>query len=142
MQNVNELTISLIAGLITGVQVRGPDGVARGLKLGDLGGALDGVNEAALLSNDALKREIADRDAAHESLKADYADFKARGAQAAEAARAIIADTRINDAETCARVDAIAAAMLKDKKARDLEAAVKAAQAAVDLVDRLRNDWY
>ena len=136
---VNELTVSLLAGLITGVQVRGPDGVARGLKLGDLGGALDGVNEAALLSVDALKQEIKDRDAVYESLKAAHEALKVTATKAAQLVVAIVDDQSINAEQTAVKCKEVAMHVLTPVRERELAAAVKAAQAAVDLVDRLRN---
>ena len=109
---VNELTISFKDGAMTGVQVRGADGVARGTQAGDIAVQLAGVNEAALMCVDELA-----------SAKAEYAAFKARATTGAVQARTIIADTSITDADTCARIDALVDDMLKNKDERELEAA-------------------
>ena len=119
---VNELTVSLIAGLITGVQVRGADGVARALKLGDLAGALDRVNESAWLSLDAVTME-------RDSIEAALTAYKAQGLAAAQA----VLDAK--DKQTC---DAIARGVKKNENERQIAAAEIAAADALALVERLK----
>ena len=141
-------------------QVRGDDGVARNATLGDLSVQLPAVNEAALLRVDVQTAQLAAMQAEHEAvtsalkaehelalkvqadalaaLQAEYDDFRARGTYAAQTARAIIANPNINDSDSLAQVDGIAAAMLKDKKAREIEAADKAAAEAAAYAAALR----
>lgn len=52
--------------------------------------------------------------------------LKATAAEAVETARRIIADPTINDADSCAQVDRIAAELLKNKQERELAAALQA----------------
>ena len=67
------------------------------------------------------------------ALKVEYAAFKAAATTVAENARAIIADTNVSDADSCAMVDAMAAQMLMSKRQRDRAAAlVKLAEAQAE----------
>lgn len=147
---VRELTVILDAGgKITAAQVRGADGVGRNLALADLPASLAAVNEAALLRGDAKAAELVALQAEHDAalkvqadvcaaVQAEYDDFRARGTYAAQTARQIIANPNISDADSLVQVDGIAAAMLADKKARDLAAADKAAAEAVAYAAALR----
>jgi hypothetical protein len=113
---VRELTVILDGdGKITAAQVRGVDGVARGLELGDLPASLAAVNEAALLSVAELSTARAQLDA-----------YKARGLQAADAVLAALDK---------ATADAIANDIKRDERERNRLAALAelaAAQAKVD----------
>ena len=116
---VNELTISFKDGVMTGVQVRDADGIARGLKAGDLAAQLATVNESALMCADELV-----------ALKTELTAYKAQGVQAAQAVVAVVDNPNISDAQTAVTCKAIALEILKNKKERDIEAADKAAAEA------------
>ena len=115
---ITELTVILDgAGKITAAQVRGADGVARGLAVGDLPASLAAVNEVALLSVDALKAVQARLDA-----------YKARGLGAADAVLA---------AKDKAEADAIAIDIKRDERERNRLAALKVLADAQAALDRL-----
>jgi hypothetical protein len=114
---VRELTVILDGdGKITAAQVRGADGVARGLVLGDLPASLAAVNEAALLSVAELSTARAQLDA-----------YKARGLQAADAVLAALDK---------ATADAIANDIKRDERERNRLAALAELAAAQAKVDR------
>ena len=114
---INELTVSFKNGALTGVSVRGADGVQRGLQSGDLAAQLATLNESALLSVDALKAVQAELDATKE-----------QGRQAAQA---------VLDATNKQQCNEIARGILKNKRQRDREAALKEVAAAQAKADAL-----
>lgn len=119
---VNELTISFKNGVMTGVQVRGADGVARPIQAGDIAAQMAAVNEAALMRVSELA-----------TVEAEYMAFKLSKATVAESVRAIIADNTKSDAQSCAEIDALAAYELTNKRQRDRAAAlVKLAEAQAE----------
>jgi hypothetical protein len=114
---ITELSVTLLGGVITGVQVRKADGVQREVQAGDVDGVIAGVNEAALLTIDALTIE-------RDSLKAQIDAYKARGLAAAQA---------VLDAPDKATCDAIAADIRRDERERQrLAALARLAQAQAE----------
>ena len=122
-------------------------GAARGIKSDDLLPIIATINNAAIARVDEQIDELvaikADHDEAIKllvnelaAIKAEYLDFRTRGAQAAEAARAVIANPNVSDAQTIATVDQIAAEMLKDKRQRDKDAALRKLAEVQAEVDR------
>lgn len=102
---VNELTISFKDGAMTGVQVRGADGVARGIQAGDIAAQLATVNEAALM------------------CVAELTALKATAAQAAQAVVTVVDDISISDAQTAATCKQIALQVLKPVRDREIDEA-------------------
>ena len=113
---VNELTISFKDGALTGVQVRGADGVARAIQAGDLAAQLPTINEAALLL-------VADLELQVNARIAELTALKTTAAAAAQAVVTAVNDESISDAQTVATCKQIALQVLKPVRDREIEAA-------------------
>ena len=96
------------------------------------------INTDALATIDAQAAAIKAQSDALAALQAEYDALLARATKAAEDARAVIANKDISAERTCEIIDASAAELLKNKAARDLDAALKVQADATAVVDRLR----
>ena len=125
---INELTISFKNGALTGVQVRGSDGMARGLQTGDLAEQLATVNESALLRVNALTIERV-------QLQAALDAYKARGLQAAQTVARILDDPAMTPEQKTTAIRAVTTDIQSNEHERQRAVALAKlaeAQAEVD----------